>query len=89
MEADTGRVVWRRTRHDRRVQSSCLLRMQSGRGPRDSDPAALFLAILGYKKKTKMAMIHKKQWFFLVFLVAKFVIWRNSFFLNGEKGRFF
>jgi hypothetical protein len=37
-----------------------------------------------------MAMIHGKQWFFLVFLVAKFVTWRNSFFQKmKKKGRIF
>jgi len=81
MEADTGRVVWRRTRHDRRVQSSCLLRMQAGGPPVTRTQQRLFFlgAILCYKK-TRMAMIDGKQWFFLVFLVAKFVTWRNSFF---------
>jgi hypothetical protein len=36
-----------------------------------------------------MAMIDGKQWFFLVFLVAKFVTWRNSFFEKRRKGRIF
>ncbi len=54
-------------------------------GPPWLGPSSVFFWQFCVIKKTKMAMIHGKQWFFLVFLVAKFVTWRNSFFKKWKK----
>jgi hypothetical protein len=82
MEADTGRVVWRRKRHDRRVQSSCLLRMQVCGPPVTRTQQRFcfyFLAILCYKKKQN----GDDSWEAVGF--SRFFGWRNSIFLAKFK----